>query len=263
LRKLEQEKASRDQPSAPSVREITLEPELALGPERERAGTSVKTIGIALFGLLLVSGIAAGAVTVTTMYWRRDPPLEVASAPKSPTKTTSVQTIVTPVAPIDDELPAEADQESEAEPSKSLQVARAAAPSVEMPKPETKKPEPVERPIPVEEEQQPAVPLPELPIAPDVPVVAKTTTMAEKGNVDFDRLPILTETDRVRLGLPQLKINIVGIPNSRNPRASALINMQKVYVGENIPSTQARLIDVDLRGVAIDVGGNRYFVSRR
>ncbi len=79
----------------------------------------------------------------------------------------------------------------------------------------------------------------------------------------MEKQPILSEAVRVRLGLPPLKINIVGIPNNRNPRASALINMQKVYVGETIPGTSARLMDVSLRGVSVDVNGQRYFLSRR
>ena len=80
--------------------------------------------------------------------------------------------------------------------------------------------------------------------------------------VELEKLPLLTESERVRLGLPPIKINIVGVPNNRTPRASALINMQKVYVGENIPNTEARLIDVDLHGVGLEIRGKRYYFSK-
>lgn len=82
------------------------------------------------------------------------------------------------------------------------------------------------------------------------------------GEVNLNTLPMLSETERVRLGLPKLKINMVGLTNDRNPRPSALINFHKVYVGEYINDTKARLIKVELRGVGIEVAGHRYFLEK-
>ncbi len=82
------------------------------------------------------------------------------------------------------------------------------------------------------------------------------------GEVDLDTLPVLSESERVRLGLPRMKINIVGLPTKRQPRPSALINFEKVYLGEYIKNTNARLIAVELHGVGIEVAGHRYFMEK-
>jgi hypothetical protein len=73
-------------------------------------------------------------------------------------------------------------------------------------------------------------------------------------------LPVLTNSQREDLGLPELTINFVGMPTKRQPRPSALINLQKVYVGERIPGTSARLIGVEMHGIGIEVSGQQFFV---
>ncbi|MDZ4860596.1 MAG: hypothetical protein SGI88_16595 [Candidatus Hydrogenedentes bacterium] len=255
LRKLEKEKSSREEPQAATLRELTLEPDFE-APAGGGAGSAGSTIGFIIAGALILAGIAAGTVTTAVMLADNNSeplPVASASAPTPSVQRASVQTIITPVPVLDDELPEESDP-----PSKPLQTARAAVPKLEKIKAKPK----LEAVTAATVEKSAVVPLPSLPIsAPEPP--AAPPAQAPLGKINFDTLPILTESDRVRLGLPPLKINIVGIPNTRNPRASALINMQKVYVGENIPSTQARLVDVDLRGVAIEISGNRYMVSRR
>lgn len=266
LRKLEQEKSSLEQPQGANLRELTFEPEYEIGPSHVRARGAGGTIGYVIAGTVIVAGIVAGAVTVAMMMSDRstERPIQVAAAapPSEPASApANMQTVVTPLGVLDDELPVET-----APPSKPVIVAartvtptKTEAPKVkEKPKAEMA----VEKPE-VEKALEPS-PLPSLPITqPDPPAEVPAVAPPASGKINFDTLPVLTETDRIRLELPPLQINIVGIPNARNPRASALINMQKVYVGENIPSTQARLLDVDLRGIAIDVRGSRYFVSRR
>ncbi|MBX7259701.1 MAG: hypothetical protein K1Y02_25320, partial [Candidatus Hydrogenedentes bacterium] len=80
--------------------------------------------------------------------------------------------------------------------------------------------------------------------------------------VNLSALPTLSESERLRLDLPKLKINMVGLSTKRQPHPSALINLNKVYVGENIPNTDARLIAVELRGVGIEINGRRYFLPK-
>jgi hypothetical protein len=82
------------------------------------------------------------------------------------------------------------------------------------------------------------------------------------GDINFNALPMLSESERLRLGLPKLKINLVGLPSKRQPHPSALINLNKVYVGEIIPNTDAKLIGVDLHGIAIQVNGRDYFLPK-
>ena len=251
LRKLEQEKAVRERTDEPvSVRELTLEPEF--GDDSRHAGPApLKAVILALGALLVVVGIGAGLIAAGTMVARHDTPVQrvVATAP-APQK--QLTTTVKPV-----QVAANAKV-----PVPSAPTASAVPPPKPAP---AKKPDPPAAPKSAAPPVAPAV-KPAPPVAPPAApaaVPAKEAPAAPVGETDIDKLPILSESVRVRLGLPPLKINIVGIPNSRNPRASALINMQKVYVGETVPGTSARLLDVNLRGVSLDINGQRYFLSRR
>lgn len=136
-------------------------------------------------------------------------------------------------------------------------------------------PDPAPQAIPVVEEVLPESVAPPEP-APSVaeppaaytpqPPVATTPppnySDAPIGDIDLDTLPVLSESERVRLGLPRMKINIVGLPTKRQPRPSALINFEKVYLGEYIKNSNARLIAVELHGVGIEVAGHRYFMEK-
>jgi hypothetical protein len=175
------------------------------------------------------------------------PPLP--HAPQQAQTNTTVQPVDVPDAP----------KENVAAETKPVKVVTAAPKETQSKKPEPAAPKP-------KPETTPAV----KPAAAPVVVATNTKPAAEapaeaakSAEDEIDKLPILSESVRVRLGLPALKINIVGIPNNRNPRASALINMQKVFQGETIPGTSARLMAVDLRGVVLDVNGQRYFLPRR
>ena len=94
---------------------------------------------------------------------------------------------------------------------------------------------------------------------PAVPPVPK----ANESISDPSVLPILTPSEQSRLGLPRLRVNFVSRASSSGPQPYALINYNKVYVGETIPETNARLVGVSVKGVGIDVGGQKYFVPAR
>lgn len=81
---------------------------------------------------------------------------------------------------------------------------------------------------------------------------------------DIRRYDIMTRTVRARLDIPELDINMLMLPNEVNPDPAALINYNKVYVGESIPDTQGRvaLIGVDIRGIAVEVEGKRYYYPK-
>src|SRR5690606_18395835 len=93
----------------------------------------------------------------------------------------------------------------------------------------------------------------------------QTVLPADNDNapVDLNSLPIMSESDRLRLGLPEITINIVGTASARNPRPSAMINYKRVMVGEFIPSTNAKLIGVDVKGIGISVSGTQFFIPKR
>ncbi|MCC6696669.1 MAG: hypothetical protein IT365_13650 [Candidatus Hydrogenedentes bacterium] len=81
----------------------------------------------------------------------------------------------------------------------------------------------------------------------------------------------LSESERIREGLPKPQINVLVPPSDQNPRGYALINSEKVYVGDRIPETgdaptQANskeivLKDVDLDGIIVERDGRGYRVG--
>lgn len=90
-------------------------------------------------------------------------------------------------------------------------------------------------------------------------VVAPPVAREEAGPVNIDALPRLSSQDRENLGLNNLQLNVLRPADKNQPDALAIINLKKVYVGEMIPGTSARLIGVEAGaiGVEIDKGGAR------
>ena len=74
--------------------------------------------------------------------------------------------------------------------------------------------------------------------------------------------PPLRVSDRVRFGLEDLKINGMRQPSANRPYGVAYINMERVYLQETIPGTRAKIIGINLRGIAIEIhgSGERFFV---
>ncbi len=82
-------------------------------------------------------------------------------------------------------------------------------------------------------------------------------------DVDPRTLPRLRESHCERMGIRELQINMLQPKSKTRPYPSAIINLNKVYVGERIPRTSARLIAVDgLDGIAIEIENTkkRYYV---
>ena len=79
----------------------------------------------------------------------------------------------------------------------------------------------------------------------------------------MNELPLLSEVERMALGLPEIRINFVGMPHSRQRRPpSAIINLKKVEVGQTVHGTRAILIGVDSRGIGLEIDDRRYFYSK-
>ena len=72
---------------------------------------------------------------------------------------------------------------------------------------------------------------------------------------DVDALPRLGQTERERLGLGEMRLNVLREASASQPEGLAIINLKKVYVGEMIPGTNARLIAVRTRAIAIEIDG--------
>jgi hypothetical protein len=95
---------------------------------------------------------------------------------------------------------------------------------------------------------------------PAAPEAAKTPPPADAPalDIDYSKLPVLTQAIRKKLDLDELRINMLRPVDKTRPYASALINLNTVYVGEAIPRTRARLVAVDeLKGIVIEFDGSK------
>lgn len=299
LKKLEQDKQEKEQSDQLEIGTLAAERDLFHHKRGAGRGT-VQVSSMMLAGGVLVFAVALVCVSVitallivnaapvppaTTVHVAQAPAAapaanaakqdaSSATAPAEPAAQVPVapdSVAVEPTTPADEaagvaavpEPAAKAPQPAEplAAPKEEVLLAAAQEPAVA---------EPAEKPVPRARREEPPAPRPEppaavqtIPPAPVKPVASAADAPAPAfGDIDLNVLPILSESERVRLGLPPLKVNIVGLPTKRQPRPSALINYEKVYVGEYISNTNARLVDVELRGVGLSVGGQLYFLPK-
>lgn len=110
-------------------------------------------------------------------------------------------------------------------------------------------------------EKRPALVLaqaPPRPAANTAPPIAVPPPAARtaSGPVDLSNLPRLSVHDREYLGLDNIRLNVLRPADKDQPDALAIINLKKVYVGEMIPGTRARLIAVDSGAIGIEVEGD-------
>ncbi len=80
---------------------------------------------------------------------------------------------------------------------------------------------------------------------------------------DLSTLPLMNHADRDRMGLDELRINLLRPPGARRPVGLAILNLDKVYVGDKIPGTTARLVGVLIDGIAVEstTSGAQYFIE--
>jgi len=71
--------------------------------------------------------------------------------------------------------------------------------------------------------------------------------------VDVDALPTLRSSERTRFGLDGLRLNMLREANKNRPNGLAIINLNRIYIGEMIPGTQARLIAVERHAIGIEM----------
>ncbi len=81
--------------------------------------------------------------------------------------------------------------------------------------------------------------------------------------VDIRTLPLLRGSERAQYGLQNLRLNVLREASEDRPNGLAIINLNKVYVGEIIPGTRARLIAVESHGIGIEMidSRERYYVQ--
>ncbi len=276
LKKLESEKTGKEKSrERANVEEAAAERNLTRRRRQQPEGELIRinSLVLVLAGVaLIVLLVTVSAVTAVAVMRATESP-RLADAAPSRTAVATPPVVTAPFRPAEDRAPAVpapeplqpvSSEPAALEPVESVTPTEAAVPA----------PDPVvwvePAAVPDETAAAESVPQPAPAVAPPgVPTNVQQAPPPQEqrddtpiGEVNLNTLPMLSESERIRLGLPKLKINMVGLTNDRNPRPSALINFQKVYVGEYIKDTNARLIKVELRGVGIEVAGHRYFLEK-
>ncbi|MBI2434635.1 MAG: hypothetical protein HYV26_17400 [Candidatus Hydrogenedentes bacterium] len=76
--------------------------------------------------------------------------------------------------------------------------------------------------------------------------------------IDVKMLPPLRQSDRAKYGLDTVKVNMLRGVSETRPYGQAIINLDKVMIGEEIPNTRARLIAIDeALGIGIEIVDTR------
>ncbi len=86
--------------------------------------------------------------------------------------------------------------------------------------------------------------------APAAPAAARRRPFSME---EMNALPRLSAGDRAKHGIGEMRLNVLREASPTQPEALAIINLKKVYVGEIIPGTRARLIGVQSRAIAIEI----------
>lgn len=265
LKKVEQERTERESSGEEERYDVEEEVERFAAPVRRRGrlrDSLELTPGVLVASAFLVStAIAIGSVTASILIARGNaepPPGTAAPARSIPIREAAVVPETSAVI----EAPATEAADSEGAPPVLAANVRTAASDAES-APVTPLPpsEPVNLPREARSVEGTRVASP--PPVREAPIASPAPPKQSYGDIDLNSLPVLTESERIRLGLPQIKINIVGLPTKNQPHPSALINMYRVYVGEKIPGTNATLVAVELRGIGIEVDGQAYRIVRR
>jgi hypothetical protein len=239
-------------------------------------------VGGPVWSKKLVAALAAGAFLLMTMTTASSllifklfmaPAQETVLAQSSPTQAVPPRVAV--------EGAPETTPPPQVEPQPTtpapLVVSEAPPPVVSKPKPEVGEPAPappapahVFSPPPVRETPPPPPPR-EIRPASVAPVRLPELIEAPTGRkqvdytkVPLESLPVLRDRDRRRLGLDSMRINVLRAKGPRRPNPVAIINLSKVYIGDLIPNTRAKLIGIRMNGIGIAMQGSneRFFVEQ-
>jgi hypothetical protein len=81
---------------------------------------------------------------------------------------------------------------------------------------------------------------------------------------DIRSLPMLSRNEKSQYRLESVQLNMLNVAGPTRPLGNAFINLEKVFIGEFLPGTSARLIDVKGHGIAIEIQSTRqrYYIPR-
>jgi len=111
-------------------------------------------------------------------------------------------------------------------------------------------------------------PLPDLTEARYEPYVPQPPASVEREKApvpdDIRTLPMLSRSERAQYRLDGLTLNMLNEANATRPLGNALINLEKIFIGETLPGSNATLIAVKSHGIAVEImsSGQRYYLPR-
>jgi hypothetical protein len=167
-------------------------------------------------------------------------PVAVAPQPAPQPTPPPVAVVVPAPAPIPTPAPAPAPEEQPVQVPSAAQVA----------------PEPIAAPMPTPPPAPKPTPRAEAPRPAAVPKPISAParpTRPEPTEIDVSSLPILANSDFSRYGLDGISLNMLREPSPDRPNGLAIINLNKVYPGELIQGSQARLVAVTQDGIAVEI----------
>lgn len=229
-------------------------------PGPRRTSPALLILGGSLFTLLLVGVTVSLAVFVVRNASNAPAPVVATSAP-----------LPLPVEPV-------------AQPSASTTTAPSTSPPMVKTEVPVKAPKELVASTPAPRAKPKPAPEPDTEPLPNIPLVATSTPALSETRYepyvpkpaaevardsaplpdDIRKLPMLTRGERSKYRLEGLTINMLNEASSTRPLGNALINLEKIFIGETLPGSNATLIDVKSHGIAIEIMSThqRYYIPR-
>lgn len=224
-------------------------------PGPRRTSPLLLVLGGSLFTLLLIGVSVSLAVFLLRTPPTATPPIETARAEVAPPPANAPSEPAAPALSPDPEG-ASAQQATVVTPV-PIKVAEATPAPVRPARP-------APRPAP-EPEAPVAVPdVEEVRYEPYIPPPPAEKAAPAALPSDIRTLPMLSRDERAQYRLDDININMLNEASPTRPLGNALINLEKVFIGETLPGSNATLIDVKSHGIAVEIMSTRqrYYIPR-
>jgi len=265
LKKLEAEKNAQMVPvEEPPLYEVDYSAGALLGsgsyanPTRQRFASVTLVLAGGFFAVLL---IAVSVLIAMLLLRNNQPPAVAATVPVAPLTAQSSEAAAVAAIPA---LPPPVELAALPTPDTDTTVEEAPAPVPERSPAPPRAPRTKEVttviPITAEVRYEPYIPKPAAPAKADT----EATPRAKPLPADIRQLPMLSRTEREQYRLENIALNMLNEANALRPTGNAIINLEKVFVGETLPGSNAKLVEVQSHGIAIEIMSThqRYYIPR-
>jgi hypothetical protein len=271
LKKLEAEKYAPQSPEIAPAADVdyssnTLLADLVNGPGTSRNTAPILwVLGGGMFTVLVIGVV----VLVVMLLLQQNQSTSNQYANPAPVATTATpsEPITTPVVAVAAEVDGQATDLDDTGSTATDEVVttpvslpKMAATAPESAKAHSTTPPAVAIPAPAPQEARPPAP-----VAYAAPAQAKEVKVNnEPLPPDIRSLPMLSRQDRGQYRLEGIQLNMLNEQGPTRPIGNAFINLEKVFIGEFLPGSNAKLIDVKSFGVAVEIQstGQRFYIPR-